>query len=328
MRSPASASCRRHCSARVIGSVADIVVVGSLHLDIMVHAPGRPLLGETMVGQGWAMRPGGKGGNQAVAAARHGARTAMAGLVGEDDFGVRLRDNLVARGVDAAAVAIRAGAASGMSVALVEPSGDYGAVIVSGVNLALDEAALAPWRGLIQGARWLLLQNEVPEAANIAAAGMARGGGARVLLNAAPARALSPALAMLLDILVVNALEAESLCGMAVPDLDTAARAAERLAAVVPCAIVTAGGEGVATANRGSAARMVRPHRVAVVSTHGAGDAFVGALAARLAMGDGLDLAVRYANAAAALLVGDPDEARGNPGPDEVARLLAGEAGE
>jgi sugar/nucleoside kinase (ribokinase family) len=168
----------------------DVVVFGSLHLDIMVQAPGRPRLGETMVGQAWSMRAGGKGGNQAVEAARHGARTAMVGAVGADDFGTRLIAHLRDHGVDTQAVRIVPGAGSGMSVALVEPAGDYGAVIVSGVNLSLggDDVALAA--ALTGGARWLLLQNEVPEAANIAAAEAAHRGGARVMLNAAPMREL------------------------------------------------------------------------------------------------------------------------------------------
>ena len=176
---------------------AEVVVFGSLHLDIMVQAPGRPRLGETMVGQGWSMKEGGKGGNQAVEAARHGARTAMVGAVGADDFGQRLLAHLGQHRVGTEAVRVVPGAASGMSVALVEPQGDYGAVIVSGVNLSLGSEAVAAAAALIGGARWLLLQNEVPEEANIAAAQAAHLGGARVMLNAAPMRGLplAPAVA-------------------------------------------------------------------------------------------------------------------------------------
>jgi ribokinase len=299
-----------------------VVVFGSLHLDIMVQAPGRPRLGETMVGQGWSLKEGGKGGNQAVEAARHGAAVAMVGAVGADDFGRRLVQNLRQQGVDTTAVRVLHGAASGMSVALVEPQGDYGAVIVSGVNLSLgaeDAAAAVP---LLQGAGWLLLQNEVPDAANVAAAEAARAMGVRVLLNAAPMRELPLALVALVDILVVNALEAETLCGAAVDCARSAAAAAEALLGLVPCAVVTAGGHGLAIAGRDGAHHSVPAHKVVVCSTHGAGDAFVGAFAARLAAGEALAAAARYANAAAALVVATPPDGRAGLGPGSVEPML------
>jgi ribokinase len=303
--------------------MSDVVVFGSLHLDIMVQTPGRPRLGETMVGQGWSLKPGGKGGNQAVEAARHGARTAMAGAVGADDFGRRLILHLQQHGVETGAVCQVPDAASGMSVALVEPEGDYGAVIVSGVNLLLGPEAVASAAPLIAGARWLLLQNEVPEAANIAAAEAARAGGCRVILNAAPMRELPLALLSRVDILVVNAVEAEALCGSPVESAAGAADAAKALLGLVPCAIVTAGGHGLAIAGRDGAHHTVAPHDVVVCSTHGAGDAFVGALGARLAGGEALWDAARYANAAAALVVATPPEGRAGLGPRSVERLLA-----
>ncbi len=301
----------------------EVVVFGSLHLDIMVQAPGRPRLGETMVGQGWSLKEGGKGGNQAVEAARHGARTAMVGAVGDDDFGRRLLGHLARHGVETEAVQQVAGAASGMSVALVEPQGDYGAVIVSGVNLSLGRAAVAAAAPLIAGARWLLLQNEVPEEANIAAAEAARAAGVRVMLNAAPMRELPPALLSRVDILVVNAVEAEALCGSPVESAEGAARAAAALLGLVPCAVVTAGGHGLAIADRDGAQHSVPARKVVVCSTHGAGDAFVGALAARLAAGQALADAARYANAAAALVVATPPEGRAGLGRQAVETLLA-----
>jgi ribokinase len=297
------------------GAGGGVVVFGSLHLDIMVRAPGLPRLGETMVGQGWSLKEGGKGGNQAVEAARHGALVAMVGAVGEDDFGRRLLANLRAHGVETGAVGIVPGASSGMSVALVEPEGDYGAVIVGGVNLILGPDAVAEAASLIASAQWVLLQNEVPEAANIAAAAAARAGGAGVLLNAAPARDLP-------GVLVVNALEAEALGGVVVDSAAGAARAAEALLRRVPCAIVTAGGHGLAIGIRHGAHHTVPAHKVVVSSTHGAGDAFVGALAARLAQGETPERAARYANAAAALVVNTPPEGRAELGPAAVEALL------
>ena len=166
-----------------------VVVVGSLHYDIMVDAPDRPRKGETVTGYAWRPKFGGKGGNQAVAAAKAGAEVRMAGAVGADEFGRFLLDGLSAGGVDASRVARLPEAGSGMSVAIADASGDYGAVIVSGTNLLVDPAALAEPR-LWQGASALILQNEMPEATNLAAARAARAVGATVCLNAAPYRPL------------------------------------------------------------------------------------------------------------------------------------------
>ena len=298
----------------------EVVVLGSLHLDIMVEAPRQPRRGETLAGTAWAPRPGGKGGNQAVEAARHGARTAMVGRVGEDEFGRRLLDHLAAAGVDASAVLPTPGIGSGMSVAIVEGGGDYAAVIVSGANLRLGEADLAAAAPLLREARLLLLQNEVPEAANLAAAHAC--GRARVLLDAAPARPLPPELCRRLDLLVANATEAEQLAGQPVADLATATLAAGRLLDLAPATIVTAGSAGLALAARDGLRLALPAHPVPVAGTHGAGDTFVGALAARLAAGDALPDAAAYANAAAALAVATPP-ARLRPTPADVARLLA-----
>jgi ribokinase len=299
----------------------DVVVLGSLHLDIMVEAPDRPRRGETLAGQAWSLKCGGKGGNQAVEAARHGARTAMVGAVGDDEFGARLLANLRAYGVECRQVAVVPGAGSGMSVAIVDPGGDYGAVIVSGVNLSLGPGAVPDV--MLAGAHCLLLQNEVPDAANVAAARLARAAGVRVILNAAPARPLAADYAGLLDLLVVNAVEAAMLGGGDVSDLPGATAAASRLLAHARAVIVTAGGDGLALAETGGATLSMPGHAVAVVGTHGAGDAFIGALAARLAVGDDLPAAARYANAAAAVLVATPEPQRAGLTADATARLLS-----
>lgn len=149
-----------------------VVVVGSLHYDIMVDAPDRPRKGETVIGFSWRPKFGGKGGNQAVAAAQAGAVVRMFGAVGDDDFGDFLMSRLVSAGVDARHVARIGGRGSGMSVAISDSSGDYGAVIVSGANTAADPESLsdpARW----QGAGILVLQNEMPERVNLASANAA-----------------------------------------------------------------------------------------------------------------------------------------------------------
>lgn len=288
-----------------------VTVFGSLHYDIMVDAPDRPRKGETVTGHAWHPKCGGKGGNQAVSAARAGARSAMIGAVGDDDFGRALLANLDRAKVDRRFVRVATGAGSGMSVAIFDAGGDYGAVIVSGSNLTLGEKDIAGASGMIAQTAVLLLQNEVPEAANIAAARAVKAQGGRVVLNAAPARKLSEELIGLVDILVVNAIEAEFLAGMAVVEtLDGAAQAARRLVDLCPVVIVTAGGEGVACCDRTGEAFALPAIPVKLVSTHGAGDEFVGALAAALARGEGMRAAVTAANAASALLVSTPEAER------------------
>lgn len=258
-----------------------VVVVGSLHYDIMVDAPDRPRKGETVTGHAWRPKFGGKGGNQAVAAVKAGAVVRMAGAVGDDDFGRFLLDRLAAGGVEHANVAVLAGARSGMSVAISDAGGDYGAVIVSGSNLAIAPDAVAD-PALWKGTRALILQNEVPDAVNLAAARAAEAAGALVCLNAAPVRPLPDELAALVDVLVVNAIEAEGLCGVPVVDLASAETAAADLSSRFPAVVVTAGGDGVAGARRGEDPCSQPALRVELVSTHGAGDVFVGALVASM----------------------------------------------
>ncbi|ESX18220.1 MULTISPECIES: ribokinase [unclassified Mesorhizobium] len=288
-----------------------VTVFGSLHYDIMVDAPDRPRKGETVTGRAWQPKCGGKGGNQAVSAARAGVRAAMIGAVGDDDFGTALLANLDRAGVDRRFVRVAAGAGSGMSVAIFDSDGDYGAVIVSGSNLTLDDDDVVAAREVVVQTAVLLLQNEVPDAANIAAARAVKASGGRVVLNAAPARTLSAELTALIDIVIVNAIEAEFLAGIPVVDtLAGATEAARRLIDAYPSAIVTAGGEGVAYCDRTGAAFALAAVPVKVVSTHGAGDEFVGAFAAGLARGHQMEAAIAAANATAALLVATPEGER------------------
>jgi ribokinase len=323
---------------------APVCVVGSLHFDIMVRAPYLPRTGETLMGDSWWWKPGGKGGNQAMAASRHGASVRMVGSLGVDDFGVRLRECLAAARVDLAHVAA-ADRGSGMSVAIQQAGGDYAAIVVAGADDDLDVAHVTDSASAIRDSRVLLIQNEIAAASNVAAARIARAAGTMVILNAAPARPMGE-LAGLVDVLVVNTVEAEMLGSGVVEDLASAATAAEQLrsaddaataAEALPSAddaataagglrsadavIVTAGAAGVAAATR-EGSWSIPGHAVTMAETHGAGDVFVGALAARLAEAVSLQEALRYANAAAALHVGTPAANRAYIGPSDVRRLL------
>jgi ribokinase len=284
-----------------------VVVFGSLHYDIMVHGPARPRKGETVAGERWYPKCGGKGGNQAIAAAGTGMRAVMIGAVADDDFGQVLTDNLARNGVDIRFVRTVTGVGTGMSVAIFDGEGDYGAVIVSGSNLTLGEADVDAAREVWTGGSVLLLQNEVPDHANVSAARAMKSAGGTVVLNAAPARPPSADLERLVDILVVNAIEAEQLAGLAVVEtLSGAMEAAERLSETFPVAVVTAGGHGVACARQGGEVFSIAAIEVELVSTHGAGDEFTGVLASELARGSDIRGAAEAANRAAAVLVGTP----------------------
>ena len=275
-----------------------VLIVGSLHHDIVVTAPGLPQRDETMVGSAWFPKFGGKGGNQAVASARAGVPARMLGAVGADAFGLALRAGLRAGGVDDQFVTTLTAAGSGMSVAIMDPAGDYAAVIVSGVNLLIDPAALLQ-DGLWQGVTVLVLQNEVSAALNLAAAQVAVARGVLVVLNAAPMRVLDPAFAPLVDVLVVNAVEAEMLGCVPVTSLDAARLAAAYLAGQFRAVVVTAGGAGLAFASADNVGA-IPAQPVTVVSTHGAGDVFTGAFAAALSKGETVADACRAGSTAAA----------------------------
>jgi ribokinase len=281
-----------------------LLCVGSLHHDVIVEAPGLPRPDQTLAGQSVRYAFGGKGGNQAAAAARAGAEVHMAGAVGSDDAAMLLRSALDQAGVRRSGVQTHPGS-SGMSVAISLPDGSYGAVIVSGANLLLRPDAVQIPRDCAA----LLLQSEIPEAANLALAHRARAEGVRVILNAAPARQVTADLLALTDLLVVNRGEAADLLHRPEAGLD-AARAAADLAKLGPGAvIVTLGADGLVIHQDGHTDRQAA-QKVKVISTHGAGDAFIGALAAAWAGGSSLVQAAAVGQAAAGLHVSTAPEAR------------------
>jgi ribokinase len=281
----------------------DVIVCGSLHLDVMVKTSSLPRLDETVVGTAWSMKCGGKGGNQAIMAAKMGAKTAMIGRVGDDDFGRRLTANLAAFDVECSAIGIDSLNGSGMSVAMLEPNGEYGAVIVSGANLNLRSDECAKQWTQMAGASVLVLQNEVPEPVNIGMAKVAKDSGATVILNAAPARAMGQELLDLVDILVVNRIEAEMLTELPVGDVASAVIAMLDLCKRSKNVVLTLGAGGVVVQAENESPKIIDPIPVKLVSSHGAGDCFIGALARRIADGDGLESASHFANRVAARFV-------------------------
>jgi ribokinase len=289
-----------------------VLVVGSLHYDIMVEADHLPRKDETAVGSRWYPKFGGKGGNQAVSCARQGVATRFLGAVGQDDFGTFLASGLTEGGVDSRHLRQLSEVGSGMSVALQDRAGDYAATIVSGANLLIDPAWLAGddvWSGV----GVLVLQNEVPEAVNLTAATEARRRGIRTVLNAAPFRPLSNAFAQLVDILVINAVEAEMMGTPQICCLASASEAARQLASRFDCVIVTAGSKGLAVWAQDDTSIQIAAEKVEVVSSHGAGDAFIGALAAALCQGRTVAEASGAASRAAARHVSGQSGERSRP---------------
>lgn len=276
-----------------------VVVVGSLHYDVMVEATHRPEKGETVTGQRWYPKFGGKGGNQAIAAKMQGAYVRFVSATGGDNFADYLHDRLEQAGITTDYVPRLSSEDTGMSVAIQDAEGDYGAVIVSGANLAISPDTLAN-ESLWENAEILLLQNEVSESINLTAARQARQRQITVCMNAAPAKEMGDELKGLIDIIVVNAVESQAMGSECVDSLESAALAAKTLSEYFKTAIVTAGGDGVAVCETGGVPSKVQPVKIEVVSTHGAGDVFTGTLCAKLAAGTGLLQAVQKSNKAAA----------------------------
>jgi ribokinase len=271
----------------------EVVVVGSLNQDITVAADRRPAGGETVLGRSVATAPGGKGANQAVAAARAGARVAMVGCVGADAAGEALLAGLRAAGVDAAAVRALPDAPSGTALIVVDATGENSIVVVPGANERLSAADAE--RAAAQSAL-VLAQLEVPEEAVVAAARGAR----RFVLNASPVRQLPAELLGAADPLIVNAGEAAAITGS--DDADPAALAAAAHALGVRSIVITLGGRGARWSTPDRSIERPAP-AVEVVDTTGAGDVFAGTLAAHLSRGDDPETALAAAVDAGAAAV-------------------------
>lgn len=279
-----------------------ILVVGSLHYDLILNAHHRPEQGETVIGSSSSHKFGGKGGNQAVSAAKTGADVSFFGAVGDDEFGQYLLSILTQNKVDTRNVEILSDTASGMSAAIMDNEGDYGAVVISNANTKMNNHKLEKddiWADV----KMLILQNEVPTKTNIKAAKEARNRGITVCINAAPAKELPLELQNMIDVLVVNAVEARDMSTIEVNDIESAAHAAQELNKSFSKVVVTAGGDGVAFIEHGKSCKQIPAEQVELVSTHGAGDCFMGILCSSLLIGDNLEQAVIKANKGAALHV-------------------------
>ncbi len=273
-----------------------VIVFGSLNADITFEVHRLPQAGETVVAGGVRRALGGKGGNQAYAAARTSTRPVlMAGAVGDDDAGVSLRDDLSTAGVDVGLVRVVEGV-SGMAMIAVDEEGHNVIVVAPGANHVWPEVPSLP----LEAADVVVLQLEVPlhVAAQVARQAVARG--ARVVLNAAPVTPGADGLLADVDVLVVNEVEATDLLGLSTIDVGAVAAAARERALAV---VVTLGSDGALVADAEGRVTRVPSFPADAVDTVGAGDAFVGAFAAALAGGADLVAAARRGAAAGSLTV-------------------------
>jgi ribokinase len=281
--------------------MAEVVVVGSLHVDLMVKLDRIPMRGETVIGGFFKISPGGKGANQAVAASRLGIGVAMVGRVGADIFGEMLLERLGAENVDTGHVVRDPTVHTGVALIMVDKRGGNLIAVSSGADERCSPSDVDAALDTISQAKAVLLQLEIPQPTVEHAINSAKRMGSLVILNPAPARALPKRLLEKVDILMPNTLEASFLSGVRVHDVPSAVRAGRRLLAMgAKNVLVTLGRRGVVALTERETIHL-RGVRVRAVDTTGAGDAFCGALAYGLARGMRLHEAAELANNAAAL---------------------------
>jgi ribokinase len=304
-----------------MSAAPQLLVIGSLNTDLLVRVAALPGPGETVTGGVFEMAGGGKGANQAVAAARAGAPVALVGAVGTDELGERLLDELAGEGVSVAGVARLPGVATGLAAIVVDEEGENQIAVASGANHALRAGDVERAFGELDlgRARCALVSLEVSDEVVLEGAVRAAARGMAVVVNPAPARPLPPELVALRPILTPNAGEAAQLTGRDDPE-DAAAAMVESGAAA---ALVTAGARGVFVASGGARVERFEAPDVSVRDTTGAGDTFSGVLAAGLAQGWELDRAARWATAAAALSVTKSGARGGMPAATEIEAAAA-----
>ena len=291
---------------------AAVAVIGGLNMDLSVRVPRLPRPGETVTGSEAVRSPGGKGGNQAVAAARLGARVRMIGMVGDDPFGVELRRSLEAEGVDVRTVGVAADDATGMALIVVQGDGENTITVSPGANSVLDPAEAAE---AARDAAVLLMNLEAPLEAVLAAA---QSTDALRVLNAAPVPDADMArLLRLVDVLIVNETEAAALLGAPVHDPQVLLALGPRMA------VLTLGAAGAVAAAVGESWAQ-EGFAVEAIDSVGAGDAFCAALAVALGAGAPMPVALRRACAAGAIATTRAGAQSALPGSAEVDRLLSG----
>ncbi|WP_409271055.1 ribokinase [Neobacillus sp. SCS-31] len=287
-----------------------ITVIGSINMDLVTKVSRVPLVGETVIGESFYTAPGGKGANQAVAAARLGAQVSMIGCVGDDSFGRELISNLESQLIDTSKVGVVSGSSTGIA-SITLSGGDNSIIVTPGANNHVTPEFLLSHEKAISESDYIILQLEIPLETVKLAASIAKKHGVKVILNPAPFQVLPEQLLNDVDYLTPNEHEQKQL----ILSLNS-----ERKEEILKKCIVTQGPKGVAIYKDGVGE--IPGYRVEAIDTTGAGDTFNGALAFALSEGMGLKEACQFANAAAALSVTKPGAQGGMPTRDEVEELI------
>tara|TARA_B100001123_G_C15236407_1_gene997296 strand:- start:147 stop:1007 length:861 start_codon:yes stop_codon:yes gene_type:complete len=279
-----------------------ILVVGSLHYDIILNAAQQPKKGETLIGKSWFPKFGGKGGNQAIAAASYGVSTKIVSAVGNDDFGQYILNHLNSSNVNYDFVNILNNEKTGMSVAISDKEGEYGAVIISGASLKIDLNAINN-PSLWTNSKILMIQNEIKEEINILAAKNAKLNGLKICFNASPPKKLNHELIDNIDFLILNINEAEMIANKKILNKDDAKSISKELSQRFELVIITLGENGVVACESNKEAFHIASESIDVKSTHGAGDVFAGIFCAALTCNESIKKALEIANKKAAFHV-------------------------
>jgi len=306
---------------------ARVVVIGSINMDIVIRAERMPREGETVFGSNLRFFPGGKGANQAVAAARLGGETFMVGRVGKDSFGDVLKSRLLEDGINCDRVIVDEKAATGTALIVINPTGNNSILVAPGAADNVSPADADAARDLISRADALLFQFEIPLETVARAAELAREHRVLTVLDAGPAKECPPDLLRMVDVVSPNETEAEALIGRDIPDLPSAKKAAKVFLDMGVKAVVLKLGEKGCVVARQREIRHYPAFNVSPVDTTAAGDAFTAALALELAKKEPFETAVPFANAAGALSTLRPGAQPSMPTRQEVLNFLQNSVG-
>ena len=300
----------------------DVLVFGSISMDLTTYVPTLPRLGETLRGSAYITVPGGKGDNQAVAAARMGAETAFIGRVGDDQFGEQVKRIVSGEHVDVSGLIKDPKHDTGLAVISVDANADNAIIIISGANMAMDDSDLTRAEVMMSKTKVVMLQLEIPVPISVAAAKMAKDKGALVVFDPAPASSLPDEAYRYIDYITPNEVETEALVGFYPQDEATAGKAAKWFREKgVEAAIIKLGAKGVYFEDA-NVSGFIPAFKVDAIDTVAAGDAFNGGLAVALAEGKPLVEAVRWAAAAGAMATTKKGAMPSMPYREEVIALL------